>query len=314
MTRVQRIVIVPYSAAAMYALADDIERYPQFLPWCAAAEVTRDAHTQQPENQTENQSQQVQAILHIRYLGLSSHFATANIHTPFSSIDMQLTDGPLTALSGGWRFADLGDGRSRVEFDLQYAFAGGVMGALFAKVFAVAFSQFVECFVARARDCYGEAGVGLAVSFVDAGDMAAGERQLHLPAGATVEDALREVGRLDAEAVGIFGRACHRQTPLYAGARVEIYCPLVNDPREARRVRSAEHSSSKKGVGVLSTEGASVLRTAQTQQMQQSGQKSTSQNISQTSQHAPQNSSPNSSRGTSHGGQNSNRDAKGVSS
>ena len=44
---------------------------------------------------------------------------------------MALTKGPLSSLSGGWRFIDLGDGRSRVEFDLTYRFAN----RLFAKTF-----------------------------------------------------------------------------------------------------------------------------------------------------------------------------------
>ena len=224
--RAHRVVIAPYTAAAMYALADDIERYPEFLPWCSGAEVSRNG-------------EQVRATLHIRYWGLSTSFTTDNVHSPFSGIMMQHAAGPLTTLHGGWQFADLGDGRSRVEFDLHYEFGRGLVGTLFAKVFNVAFGRFVDCFVARACDCYGDSdGKTIAVQVADGGGAWAGERQLRLPAGATLEDALRACGHENAVSAGILGRECSRHTPLFEGARVEIYQPLAQDPRAARRART----------------------------------------------------------------------------
>ncbi|MBE8159044.1 MAG: ubiquinone-binding protein, partial [Betaproteobacteria bacterium] len=38
----RRIVIVPYSAEAMFALADNIESYPDFLPWCVGVDAARE--------------------------------------------------------------------------------------------------------------------------------------------------------------------------------------------------------------------------------------------------------------------------------
>jgi hypothetical protein len=70
---------------------------------------------------------------------------------------------------------------------------------------------------------------------------------LSLPAGATVADALRAVaGRppfdrldLDEAPVGIFGDRVPRDRRLEPRDRVEIYRPLIVDPREARRRRAA---------------------------------------------------------------------------
>jgi putative ubiquitin-RnfH superfamily antitoxin RatB of RatAB toxin-antitoxin module len=72
-------------------------------------------------------------------------------------------------------------------------------------------------------------------------------RDLRVPAGATVADAIRlsGIGELaglaDAglQAVGIFGRRVDPATPLHDGDRVEIYRPLLLDPKEARRRRAA---------------------------------------------------------------------------
>ena len=39
MTSISKSALVPYSPAEMFALVDDIERYPEFLPWCNATQV-----------------------------------------------------------------------------------------------------------------------------------------------------------------------------------------------------------------------------------------------------------------------------------
>lgn len=74
-------------------------------------------------------------------------------------------------------------------------------------------------------------------------------RELALPAGATVADALRGSGFVaDLQAdvqVGIFGRLANFATPLRDGDRVEIYRPLKLDPKEARRRRAAKRPQGK---------------------------------------------------------------------
>ncbi|AMG35620.1 MULTISPECIES: RnfH family protein [Achromobacter] len=77
-------------------------------------------------------------------------------------------------------------------------------------------------------------------------------RELRLPAGATVADALRASGFAQAfpvvqpweRGVGVFGRAVEAATPLADGDRVEIYRGLSFDPKESRR-RRAEHRRAK---------------------------------------------------------------------
>ena len=64
-------------------------------------------------------------------------------------------------------------------------------------------------------------------------------RALSLPAGSCVADALAAAGLACAEKVGIFGRVVRLDAPLADGDRVEIYRPLMLDPKEARRRRAA---------------------------------------------------------------------------
>lgn len=79
--------------------------------------------------------------------------------------------------------------------------------------------------------------------------------QLYLPADVTVETAIRRSGLLErfpeidlaSNKVGIFGKATTLATTLADGDRVEIYRPLIADPKEARKKRAAEGKVMKKG-------------------------------------------------------------------
>lgn len=225
---INRIVVVPHAAADMYALVDDIAAYPQFLPWCAAADVHRDS---------DGDGEQVDATLHINYRGIRVAFATHNRHQPPAHIHMRLKSGPLSALTGDWRFADLDARRCRVEFNLHYAFKNRLLAGAFSALFGMIFERFVDHFVTRAKTLYGTAGRGkIEVELVHT-DANTPAKQLFLADGATVADALAAGEIADAENVGVFGRRCAPTTALSAGDRVEIYRPLPNDPRDVRRRR-----------------------------------------------------------------------------
>ncbi|MES9839232.1 MAG: RnfH family protein [Candidatus Thiodiazotropha endolucinida] len=54
---------------------------------------------------------------------------------------------------------------------------------------------------------------------------------------------------LEANKIGIFGKAAKLDTVLSEGDRVEIYRPLIADPKEARKKRAAEGKVMRKGSG-----------------------------------------------------------------
>ncbi len=47
--------------------------------------------------------------------------------------------------------------------------------------------------------------------------------------------------------LGVFGKMVKADSELFEGDRVEIYRPLIADPKEARKKRAAEGKSMKKG-------------------------------------------------------------------
>jgi putative ubiquitin-RnfH superfamily antitoxin RatB of RatAB toxin-antitoxin module len=78
-------------------------------------------------------------------------------------------------------------------------------------------------------------------------------------AGATAEQAIKESGilhkfpqiDLNVNQIGIFGKLAQLNTPLRHLDRVEIYRPLIADPKEVRKQRAADGKIMKKGGGDL---------------------------------------------------------------
>ena len=143
MALVEKSVLVGYSAQQMFDLVDQIENYPQFLPWCGgtAVKVREEAL--------------VVATIHIDYLHLKQSFTTENTRQAPHLIQMRLQEGPFQQLDGLWRFTDLSAEACKVDLRLQYAFSSKVIESLVNPVFSVIAGSLVDAFVARAEKIYG---------------------------------------------------------------------------------------------------------------------------------------------------------------
>jgi ribosome-associated toxin RatA of RatAB toxin-antitoxin module len=140
--RVSRSAIVEHSAEALYALIEDIESYPAFLPWCRGASV-----------QTRTGERTV-ATLSVGLRGIKQSFTTENRNTPGRAIQMQLVEGPFKHFSAHWRLTPLGAHAARVEFTMAYAFSSRVMAKLLEPLFGQIADTMVDAFVRRADALY----------------------------------------------------------------------------------------------------------------------------------------------------------------
>ena len=143
MQRVRKSVLVPFSAARMFALVDGVADYPAFLPWCAGA-----AELERHENGKT-------ARIDIDFHGVRAHFTTANENRPPESIVVTLKDGPFRHLHGEWRFVALAEDACKVEFELAYEFATHLLDRVVGPVFSHIADTFVDAFVRRAEKLYG---------------------------------------------------------------------------------------------------------------------------------------------------------------
>ena len=145
MKHVKKSVLLWYSAREMYDLVTAFERYPEFLPWCASAEVLE----RHPDGAT--------ARLGLAYMGVRHAFTTRNVNTQDRSVILSLVDGPFSLLDGTWLFNQLGsDGKAcKVEFEMRYAFSSQALEAVVSPVFDKVANTFVDSFVKRAEATYG---------------------------------------------------------------------------------------------------------------------------------------------------------------
>jgi len=143
MTIINKFTLVPYTPAQMYALVDDIEAYPEFLPWCKSTRVL---------SRTEDE---VRATIELSKGGVEKAFTTCNRNQKNKMIQMRLVEGPFKQLEGFWRFDALGDDGCKVSLDLEFEFASRMLGMVIGPVFSQIANSLVDSFQQRAVDVYG---------------------------------------------------------------------------------------------------------------------------------------------------------------
>jgi coenzyme Q-binding protein COQ10 len=71
-------------------------------------------------------------------------------------IHVSLLSGPFKRLANRWQFFDVGEGKTRVEFDIDFQFKSRLLEALLSANFVHAVERLMNCFEDRARALYGE--------------------------------------------------------------------------------------------------------------------------------------------------------------
>ena len=145
MKRVARSAIVEHTAAAVYSIVEDIESYPQFLPWCRTAKVL------------EREPARTVATLTVGVRGIRQSFTTENANRPGAGIDLRLLEGPFKKFAAAWRFIPLGEGAARIEFSMEYEFSSRMLGKALEPLFHNIADTMVTAFSRRADQLYGKA-------------------------------------------------------------------------------------------------------------------------------------------------------------
>lgn len=145
MKKVVRSAIIEHSSMDLYALVENIEAYPKFLPWCSGSEVI------------ERVPGRTVATVKIGFKGVRQSITTENANREGESIEMRLLKGPFKTFSARWRFEPLAECAARIEFTLEYEIASRVLAKLLEPVFDHIADTMVQAFTRRADEVYGEA-------------------------------------------------------------------------------------------------------------------------------------------------------------
>ena len=142
MVDVHKQAVVSYTCQQMFDLVDDIEKYPEFLPWCASSKVV---------SRTDNE---VVGELVLKAKGMTQSFTTRNHFIVGESVTMQLEEGPFKSFDGDWCFKARDDGGCQVSLDLSFEFANPMFAMMFGSVFNQVANKLMEAFLARADEVY----------------------------------------------------------------------------------------------------------------------------------------------------------------
>lgn len=138
---------LPYSAQQMYDLVADVGRYPEFLPWTAAARVRRE--TDQADG-----SKVMEADLVISFKVFRERFGSRVVLWPEDrKIETEYLDGPFKYMRSNWRFEEDGEG-CIVHFDVDFEFKNMILQKAAGLFFYEAMQRIVRAFETRAKELY----------------------------------------------------------------------------------------------------------------------------------------------------------------
>ena len=127
----------------MYNLVNDIESYPEFLPWCSNASILK------------RDGEKLTASISISSGRISQSFTTENTMVPDRRIEMNLVEGPFKFLRGTWLF-EQGEGQScKVSINMDFEFSNRLIKFALDRMFGHIIYTLIDKFRNRAFHIYG---------------------------------------------------------------------------------------------------------------------------------------------------------------
>jgi coenzyme Q-binding protein COQ10 len=140
---------VPHSAADMFELVADVEKYPQFVPMCSAMRVR--SRTDKGEGVVI-----MVAAMTIAYKMVRQTFTSrATLDRSNLKILVEYLDGPFSRMQNRWVFHATGEQTCEVEFFIDYEFKSRTLAMMMGAVFDTVFRRMAQAFEQRADQVYG---------------------------------------------------------------------------------------------------------------------------------------------------------------
>lgn len=140
---------VHHSAADMFDLVADVERYPEFVPLCSALRV-------RSRTGTSEGVEAVVADMTVAFKLVRETFRSrVTLDRPNLQILVEYLEGPFSKMENRWEFHAVGEQLCDVKFFIAYEFRSRTLGMLMGAMFDAAFRKFSGAFERRADAIYG---------------------------------------------------------------------------------------------------------------------------------------------------------------
>lgn len=134
-------MIVPFSPSQMYDLVVDMDRYPEFLPWCSSA------------RKYDCEKDCFKSEITFSFKGLRETFYTLDHVEPGHKITITHTSGPFRYLMSEWLFTPV-PGGTKINFFIDFHFKNPILNITLGPLFAEASRRMVGAFEKRAKIVY----------------------------------------------------------------------------------------------------------------------------------------------------------------
>ena len=135
--------VLPYSAEQLFDLVMDIEKYPEFLPWCVGARVNS------------REKNEVHADVIVGYKMFREKFSSRVHCIRPDAIEVEYLKGPMRHLHNKWVFSSLKKGKCQVDFYVDFSLKTKLFEGLVDQFFQRALVKMISAFEQRAKDIYG---------------------------------------------------------------------------------------------------------------------------------------------------------------
>ena len=139
---------INHSADEMFALVADVEKYPQFVPYCQSLEI-------KGQQIQENGSTLIIADMTVAYKLIRETFTSKTTITPSDySIISESTEGPFSHMLNCWSFNPVSESTCEVNFSIKYEFKSRMLNILMSRLFDRIFRKYSAAFESRADEIY----------------------------------------------------------------------------------------------------------------------------------------------------------------
>ena len=138
---------VPYTSEQMYALVADIEVYPDFLPWCMALRIVKNA--------LHRGEGFLFADMVVAFNVFRAQFRSkVTLNPNDKAIAAHYTEGPFETLQTKWRFIDVGNDECDIDFCINFKFSNPVLQSTAQLFVEQVFTRMTDAFIVRAQEIY----------------------------------------------------------------------------------------------------------------------------------------------------------------
>ena len=122
----------------IFDLINNVEKYPNFLPWCTKTEVTHESDNI------------IIGKIYITKSFIKWNFSTRNSIQKNKSINLSLIDGPFEELNGRWSFSPIDQNNTKVSLEINYKFKNSIIELSIEPIFTTIMNSILKSFISEA--------------------------------------------------------------------------------------------------------------------------------------------------------------------